>query len=103
MRKENTWDAMNLAWSLNPNKNFDVTYFRFKESAGGLLSKLKKKKNLCNKDNMKGKQILKELKIEKKWTRLSITVDTLLKTSKKIKNKMNMIWKLSTDNSNLQK
>jgi len=48
MRKENTWDAMNFAWSYNPNRNFDVTYYRFKESSGGLLSKLKKKQDEKN-------------------------------------------------------
>ncbi|MFL2995163.1 MAG: hypothetical protein ACJZ1Y_06065 [Candidatus Neomarinimicrobiota bacterium] len=31
MRKENAWDVMNFAWSYNPNRNFDITYYRFKE------------------------------------------------------------------------
>ena len=31
MRKENSWDVMNFAWSYNPNRNIDVTYYRFKE------------------------------------------------------------------------
>ena len=58
MRKENTWDVMNFAWSLNPNKNFDVTYFRFKESAGGLLSKLKRKKKSSNSISWKGARFM---------------------------------------------
>ena len=28
--KENKWDLINLAWSLNPNYNIDVTYYKFK-------------------------------------------------------------------------
>ena len=44
MRKENAWDVMNFAWSYNPNRNFDITYYRFKEKTGGLLSKMMKKK-----------------------------------------------------------
>ena len=58
MRKENTWDAMNFAWSYNPNRNFDVTYYRFKESSGGLLSKLKKKKKSSNSVSWKGSRFM---------------------------------------------
>ncbi len=28
--KENKWDVLNLAWSLNPNYNMDGTYYKFK-------------------------------------------------------------------------
>ncbi|GIS32015.1 MAG: hypothetical protein Ct9H90mP3_8110 [Flammeovirgaceae bacterium] len=35
---------MNFAWSYNPNRNFDITYYRFKEKSGGLFSKMSKKK-----------------------------------------------------------
>ena len=28
--KENKWDLVNLAWSLNPNYNIDATYYKFK-------------------------------------------------------------------------
>ena len=38
MRHENKWDVMNFAWSLNPNSNFDITYYRFKEKGWSLLS-----------------------------------------------------------------
>ena len=44
MRQENKWDVMNFAWSYNPNRNIDITYYRFKESSGGLLSRLNKKR-----------------------------------------------------------
>ena len=27
--KENKWDVLNLAWSLNPNYNIDATYYKF--------------------------------------------------------------------------
>ena len=30
--KENKWDMLNLAWSLNPNYNYDVTYYKFKQA-----------------------------------------------------------------------
>ena len=29
-QKENKWDLINLAWSINPNFNFDATYYKFK-------------------------------------------------------------------------
>ena len=29
--KDNKWDMLNLAWSLNPNYNYDVTYYKFKQ------------------------------------------------------------------------
>jgi len=29
--KENKWDILNLAWSLNPNYNFDFTYYKFSQ------------------------------------------------------------------------
>ena len=45
MQNENKWDVMNFAWSYNPNSNFDITYYRFKESSGGILSRLKKNNN----------------------------------------------------------
>ncbi len=32
--KENKWDIINLAWSLNPNYNIDATYYKFKTSKG---------------------------------------------------------------------
>ena len=54
MKKENKWDVMNFAWSLNPNQNFDITYYRFKESAGGLLSKLKRKNKGSSSVSWKG-------------------------------------------------
>tara|TARA_B100001146_G_scaffold69955_1_gene61854 strand:- start:5944 stop:6645 length:702 start_codon:yes stop_codon:yes gene_type:complete len=28
--KENKWDMLNIGWSLNPNSNYDVTYYKFK-------------------------------------------------------------------------
>ena len=28
--KDNKWDLINLAWSLNPNYNIDATYYKFK-------------------------------------------------------------------------
>jgi len=31
--KENKWDVLNLAWSLNPNYNSDFTYYKFKQRA----------------------------------------------------------------------
>ena len=44
MRREKSWDVMNFSWSYNPNRNIDITYYRFKEKSGGLFSKMKKKK-----------------------------------------------------------
>jgi len=29
--KDNKWDVMNLAWSMNPNYNTDFTYYKFKQ------------------------------------------------------------------------
>jgi len=29
--KENKWDMLNLAWSMNPNSNFDFTYYKFRQ------------------------------------------------------------------------
>ncbi|NOZ04033.1 MAG: hypothetical protein GXO92_05435 [FCB group bacterium] len=29
--KENKWDVLNLAWSLNPNKNLDFTYYKIRQ------------------------------------------------------------------------
>ncbi len=29
--KENKWDMLNIGWSLNPNSNYDVTYYKFKQ------------------------------------------------------------------------
>ena len=28
--RDNKWDMINLAWSLNPNSNFDFTYYKFR-------------------------------------------------------------------------
>lgn len=44
MRRKKSWDIMNFSWSYNPNRNIDITYYRFKEKSGGLFSKMKKKK-----------------------------------------------------------
>ena len=62
MRKENAWDVMNFAWSYNPNRNFDITYYRFKEKTG-LLSKMMKKKKVVLKQ--KKKKILKRKNLKK--------------------------------------
>ena len=37
--RDNKWDMINLAWSLNPNSNFDFTYYKFrtKKSQSGFL------------------------------------------------------------------
>ena len=37
--KENKWDMINFAWSLNPNSNLDFTYYKFrtKKSQSGFL------------------------------------------------------------------
>ena len=29
--KENKWDMLNLAWSMNPNYNYDFTYYKFRQ------------------------------------------------------------------------
>ena len=46
-RRENKWDVVNLAWSLTPNNNYDITYYRFKEKerSSGIFKKKKKKKS----------------------------------------------------------
>ncbi|MDD9880183.1 MAG: hypothetical protein OXR70_07725 [Candidatus Marinimicrobia bacterium] len=33
-QKENKWDLINLAWSVNPNFNMDATYYKFKTKKG---------------------------------------------------------------------
>ena len=33
-QKENKWDMINLAWSVNPNFNVDATYYKFKTKIG---------------------------------------------------------------------
>ena len=58
MRKENAWDVMNFAWSYNPNRNFDITYYRFKEKTGGLLSKMMKKKKSSSSVSWKGTRFM---------------------------------------------
>ena len=58
MRKENKWDVMNFAWSYNPNRNVDITYYRFKESSGGLLSRLNKKKKSSSSVSWKGTRFM---------------------------------------------
>ena len=32
--KEHKWDILNLAWNVNPNFNFDATYYKFKTKKG---------------------------------------------------------------------
>ena len=58
MRQENKWDVMNFAWSYNPNRNVDITYYRFKESSGGLLSRLNKKKKSSSSVSWKGTRFM---------------------------------------------
>ena len=58
MRNENKWDVMNFAWSYNPNRNMDITYYRFKESSGGLLSRLNKKKKSSSSVSWKGTRFM---------------------------------------------
>ena len=58
MRKEKSWDVMNFAWSYNPNRNIDITYYRFKEKSPGLLSKLNKKKKASNSIAWKGTRFM---------------------------------------------
>ena len=29
--KENKWDMLNVAWSMNPNSNYDFTYYKFRQ------------------------------------------------------------------------
>tara|TARA_Y100000739_G_C20481287_1_gene406056 strand:+ start:129 stop:815 length:687 start_codon:yes stop_codon:yes gene_type:complete len=33
-KKDNKWDIVNFAWSLNPNYNIDATYYKFKTKKG---------------------------------------------------------------------
>ena len=33
-QKDNKWDMINLAWSVNPNFNMDATYYKFKTKKG---------------------------------------------------------------------
>jgi hypothetical protein len=58
MRQENKWDMMNFAWSYNPNRNIDITYYRFKESSGGLLSRLNRKKKISSSVSWKGTRFM---------------------------------------------
>ena len=58
MRQENKWDVMNFAWSYNPNRNMDITYYRFKENSGGLFSRLYKKKKSSSSVSWKGTRFM---------------------------------------------
>ena len=58
MRRENAWDVMNFAWSYNPNRNFDITYYRFKEKSGGLFSKMSKKKKSFSRISWSGTRFM---------------------------------------------
>ena len=58
MRQENKWDVMNFAWSYNPNRNIDITYYRFKESSGGLLSRLNRKKKSASSVSWRGTRFM---------------------------------------------
>ena len=58
MRQENKWDVMNFAWSYNPNRNVDITYYRFKESSGGLLTRLNRKKESSSSVSWKGTRFM---------------------------------------------
>ena len=58
LRQKNKWDVMNFAWSYNPNQNIDITYYRFKEGSGGLLSKLNRKKKSSNSVSWKGTRFM---------------------------------------------
>jgi hypothetical protein len=33
-QRENKWDLLDVAWSLNPNSNFDFTYYKFSQRKG---------------------------------------------------------------------
>ena len=50
--KDNKWDMLNLAWSLNPNYNFDFTYYKFRQR------KNKKTGELAWEDASPGQNIL---------------------------------------------
>ena len=58
MRKENKCDVMNFCWSYKPNRYMDITYYRFKESSGGLLSRLIKKKKSSSSVSWKGTRFM---------------------------------------------
>ncbi len=58
MRRENAWDIMNFAWSYNPNRNFDITYYRFKEKSGGLFSKISRKKKSFSRVSWSGTRFM---------------------------------------------
>ena len=58
MRREDSWDVMNFAWSYNPNRNLDITYYRFKEKSGGLFSKMRKKKKRAPSVSWKGTRFM---------------------------------------------
>ena len=58
MRREKSWDVMNFSWSYNPNRNIDITYYRFKEKSGGLFSKMKKKKQETPSISWKGTRFM---------------------------------------------
>ena len=58
LRQKNKWDVMNFAWSYNPNQNIDITYYRFKEGSGGLLSRLNKKKKSSSSVSWKGTRFM---------------------------------------------
>ena len=46
--KENKWDMLNLAWSLNPNYNYDVTYYKFKQGKNKISALFDYKDNKLN-------------------------------------------------------
>ncbi len=43
MDKDNKWDAINLSFALNPNKNIDFTYYKFKKKKATRTRPVKKK------------------------------------------------------------
>ena len=53
-----THASLNFAWSYNPNRNFDITYYRFKEKTGGLFSKMMKRKNNSSSVSWKGTRLM---------------------------------------------
>ena len=46
MQKDNKWDAINLSFAINPNSNFDFTYYKFKR-------KIKKSKDASKPEKVK--------------------------------------------------
>ena len=58
MRREKSWDVMNFSWSYNPNRNIDITYYRFKEKSGGLFSKMRKKKQETSSISWRGTRFM---------------------------------------------